>query len=653
MKRILYIKLATMVLTLVLILSETINISAAETSSRFQAWRFGLNAAMQSNSAALGWQELHGIDPNFQSPKNDIDLVDGTGVGGYFGIFGEYLSSSWWGIQTRISYDQRDALVIDKSVSPIPSFETKMSYLTIEPLFRADQSMIPNLNFYAGPFIAFNLKGEYVYKPDKDKPMSESNISVKGLNKITYGFQGGLAYDIMFLELEKFSTLYISPFFDVSWIVNQKGMDLNTNQNSIADVWSTLSYRFGLRLSYQLLDLTGKEEEQYSILYPASKVNVSLPEDNTIVTKKIIGYFPIHPYVFFDKESSSIPSRYNILSKAEAKNFNESSIENFMQGDLTTKETNVNQLMRSYYNVLNIYGDRLRKNPSEKLTLVSSDIDEGSAMSNANTIKNYLITNYEIDPSRISISIEPPRKQSGSELTEAESLKMIADENRRVTFVFNNPKMTESLQYTIRDESSIDNDMIFSLGKDVEYKSWDISIVGESKSMYFGPFESRRERINPAELMRFLQSGSYTSKVTITDKFGVKTSETIDFKLNKETELKNATRYLMLFDYNQSDAIKVYEQRIRNEIVPGIADGDKVIVHGHTDIIGTKEGNRILSQERSDAAKAIIVDQLSKEKRSTYVQSIGIGQDKMQYTFDNKFPEGRMYNRNIFIEIIK
>ncbi|MFP4543956.1 MAG: hypothetical protein ACLFQU_06950 [Candidatus Kapaibacterium sp.] len=125
--------------------------------------------AFQHNTASLGWQTLHGSNANFHSAPDNIDRVDGTGRGIYGGIFGSYLSESWWGIQMKISYDERNALVNDDTRLPIPSFDTKMSYLSFAPSIRIDQNLIPNLNFHFGPFLNANLSGEYYYKADKDQ----------------------------------------------------------------------------------------------------------------------------------------------------------------------------------------------------------------------------------------------------------------------------------------------------------------------------------------------------------------------------------------------------------------------------------------------------------------------------------------------------
>jgi phage pi2 protein 07 len=170
-------------------------------------------------------------------------------------------------------------------------------------------------------------------------------------------------------ELSKTSSLYLTPFSDISWLVNQRKSEGEPIQNSVTDVWSTLSYRFGIKLS---IDFPAIDDvvtsEKFIPITPstpivANKVLVVMPEDNVILTKQVTGYFPVHPYVFFDKGSLEIPNRYTLLTKSEAQNFKESDLENFMKGDLTSKETNIDQLMKTYYNVLNIFGDRLRQNP--------------------------------------------------------------------------------------------------------------------------------------------------------------------------------------------------------------------------------------------------------------------------------------------------
>ena len=63
-------------------------------------------------------------------------------------------------------------------------------------------------------------------------------------------------------------------------------------------------------------------------------------------------------------------------------------------GDLTVKETNVNQLMVTYYNVLNIYAYRMRMNPDEQLILRGCDPEEKDGQACAEKVKIYLVNNF-------------------------------------------------------------------------------------------------------------------------------------------------------------------------------------------------------------------------------------------------------------------
>jgi hypothetical protein len=643
-------------------LLQTGNIANAQhTPFRIQAWRYGVNAGVNYNMASLGYQNLHQPYPNFDKPNSATDEnVNGNGYGWYGGMFLEYLSASWWGVQLRASYDTRDAVVEDIYATPHTEFDTRMSYLSFEPALRIDQHLIPDLSMSAGPLIAVNIHGTYDFKADVAGPITEANNKVSDRNVVSLGITGGVAYDIELLRRNDRS-VFVSPFFDYTWIASQRKSVIASSQNSTNDIWSTQTFRFGIRLSWESRngvpepqsELPYVEPEKEVVVTTADNVSIILPNENMIVAKDVTGYFPILPYVFFDKGNKDIPPRYIQFSMEDAQKFNEDDLGNFRKNEWSEKETNVDQLMIAYYNVMNIYADRLAKNPDEKLTLRGSDPEENDGISYANKVKSYLVCTFAIDPDRIIIEEDPPLRPSGSILTNPTYIDMINDENRRVTFVYGNPAMYKPVTYAARDEGSIDNDIVMSVGDDVSYISWSLSVTGENKTMNFGPFTSKNVRINPAPLMRGIERGKFIAKTVMVMSDGRRVAEYDDFMLYKVKDSKNAIRYLMLFDYNQSLAIKSYEKIIREEITPGMDLGNSVIVHGHTDIIGNEPDNQKLSQRRSDLAKRIIDNQLERENRKIPVQSLGVGQMNVRYTFNNQLPEGRMYNRNVFVEVIK
>jgi len=355
------------------------SLNAQETQFRDQAWRFGVNAGLQFNSVSLGWQNLEHPYPAFSSSEVKKDNSDGKGLGFYGGIFGEYLSSSWWGIQLRVSYDMRNSLIKDTTTINVPDgsgstatrkagaeYNSRMDYLSWELLFRIDQKLIPNLNIYFGPIIAINIHGSYDYTNKEPGVPVKSGVKLDNRNDAPYGLSGGLAYDIEFSRSGN-TSYFLTPFAEASWIVNQKKTDYYHQQNSVTDVWSTLSLRLGVRASLEFRN--PKEQKVTEVIFyrepppkpvvvaavqEGNKVSFSSPYNNTITTKNVNGYFPIHPYVFFEKGHKEIPARYTKLSKENANNFKETDLENFRKGDMTVKETNVNQLMVTYYNVMNI-----------------------------------------------------------------------------------------------------------------------------------------------------------------------------------------------------------------------------------------------------------------------------------------------------------
>lgn len=639
------------------------SIYAQDTAFRSPSIRLGAGIGYNNNMASLGYQNLHEPFPNFDKPDTDNEKVNGDGSGIHAGALFEYLSSSWWGVQIRASYEQRAAAVRDIFSSPNTEFVTRMDYLTFEPALRLDQHILPGLSFTAGPVIAANLSGTFDYKSDANGPITDMNIDVPDRSVVSLGASFGAAYD--FEIRPSHSTLvYLSPYLDYSWIAAQRKSVTSATQNSVQDIWSTQTIRAGIRLSW------GSEREtpaSFVAIQPTNTTNLApsaatstakifyaiLPDGNMIVHKSVTGYFPVHPYVFFNKRDQSIPARYSSLTAEEATRFSTDDLGKFSKNDNTDKQININRLMEVYYNVLNIYGDRMRRDPSVTVTLRSSDPENWEARASANAVQTYLVQNFGIAPSRIMIDIDSPWSPSGSEKTNPDHMNMINDENRRVKLVFSDPAMYKAIPYTITDMAPFENDMHINIQNNMRFMHWSVLISGENQSLYAGPFRTRTAAIDLSTIMHGLREGVYRATVTMALLDGSTVSDYLDFKVYRSDVMKNATRYLMLFDYNDSKSVAVYKDILNEYILPRIASGDAVFVHGHTDIIGDEEGNLLLSQSRADDVRNIIVAELGEAKIDAKVIAVGIGQQHVQYTFDNSHPEGRMYNRNVFVDVVK
>jgi len=116
---------------------------------------------------------------------------------------------------------------------------------------------------------------------------------------------------------------------------------------------------------------------------------------------------------------------------------------------------------------------------------------------------------------------------------------------------------------------------------------------------------------------------------------------------------KEMMRFSILYEFNRSKAINLYEKYLTDVVIPKIPKDAKVIIHGHTDIIGGEDTNLKLSVARANDVKIILEKGLSKAGRSDIKFEVhGYGEDLNAAPFENKYPEERFYNRTVMIDII-
>jgi outer membrane protein OmpA-like peptidoglycan-associated protein len=112
-------------------------------------------------------------------------------------------------------------------------------------------------------------------------------------------------------------------------------------------------------------------------------------------------------------------------------------------------------------------------------------------------------------------------------------------------------------------------------------------------------------------------------------------------------------RFSVIFEFNESKAISIYEKYLTDIVTPKIPIGATVIIHGHTDIIGEEAYNLKLSIARANEVKSILEHALSKSgRRDVKMEVYGFGEDLNLAPFENKYPEQRFYNRTVIIDII-
>jgi outer membrane protein OmpA-like peptidoglycan-associated protein len=116
---------------------------------------------------------------------------------------------------------------------------------------------------------------------------------------------------------------------------------------------------------------------------------------------------------------------------------------------------------------------------------------------------------------------------------------------------------------------------------------------------------------------------------------------------------EQAMRYSVLYGFNNTKTIGIYEKYLTEVIIPKIPKNGTVIIHGYTDMIGDDDYNQKLSEERANDVLNILKSGLTREGRKDVEFKVyGFGEDSDLVPFENGTPEERFYNRTVIIDII-
>ena len=388
--------------------------------------------------------------------------------------------------------------------------------------------------------------------------------------------------------------------------------------------------------------------------------------ENITVDRRVRETFPVRNYIFFDLGSTEIPDRYVLLNKDQVKDFKEDQLEVFTAKDLSGRSK---RQLNVYYNVLNILGDRLGKNPETVVGLAGSSmegIDVGMKM--AESVKKYLVDVFAIDPSRINTEgrIKPriPSEQPGGKL----ELDLLREGDNRVSIWSESPAIMMEFQsgpdaplkpveiLTVQEAPS-DSYVSFNVeGATNVLSSWSLEISDESgKVQDFGPFTQEDASIPGKAILGDRPQGDYTALMVGVTKSGntIKKEAPLHAALWKASEREEGMRFSIIFEFNDSQAITIYDSYLTDIVTPKIPKDGTVIIHGHTDVIGEGAHNQELSGSRANEVKGIIEKALQTADRTDVKFEVsGFGENEILSPFENKLPEERFYNRTVIIDII-
>jgi outer membrane protein OmpA-like peptidoglycan-associated protein len=572
------------------------------------------------------------------------------------------------GFMLQAGYDSRKG-TFDQVISPCncpQDLETDLSYITFEPSLR----LAPFKNsffIFVGPRFGFVRDKSFTYlqgiNPDipDQVPTPEVKGDFRSMNKSIVSLQVGFGVDVPLSNDNSRTQFMLSPFASFHPYMGQRPRSIES--------WDMTTIRLGATLKFGRGKLVKEDEPVEAMIVipidPVVAFTVNSPK-NIPAVRNVRETFPINNYIYFDQGSTVIPRRYVLLSKSQVADFKEDNLESFASENPTGRSK---RQMTAYYNILNILGERMNNNPNATITLVGSSENsptEGREM--AVSVQQYLTSIFGINASRIKIEgrnhPKTPSLQPGGTL----ELELLKQEDRRVTIESNSPALLmefqtgsgaalKPVQLVGVQVAPQDSYVTFNAaGANDAFTKWSVEMKDKSgKVQFYGPFTEESTDISGKSILGTKPEGKYTATLIGSTADGriIRKDVPVNVVLWTPDTSAESLRYSVLYEFNDSNAITIYDDYLTKVVVPKIPKGASVVIHGYTDVIGDAENNKELSLARANDVKKIIQDELTKVGRTDVkIEVTGYGENEMLSPFENKLPEERSYNRTVLIDII-
>ncbi len=626
----------------------------AQTAKRVQpVWWFGESAAANFNNYRGTTQMLN---KNVTVPTA---FHKGNGIKPYASLLTEYRPNRVWGGMLNIAFDNRGGK-FDQVMAPCncpANLSTNLSYIAVEPSVRV-APFSSAFYLFAGPTLGINISKTFDYTQDKQ---TDKRGDWSDLRKTLISAQAGAGIDIPLSARASTTQMTLSPFTSFQTNLGQEPRS--------AGSWSVFTVRAGIALKFRT---SKKASPVTSAMDPEdapieNEVQFSVRAPKVVpLERQVKETFPLRNSVFFNAGSTEIPARYVQLTNAQAMAFKEEQLQQSQPNNLNSGRS-VRQLA-VYHNILNIIGDRLRANSGSTIFLsgaADKNPTEGKLL--AENIKQYLVTSFGIDASRISTEgrNKPvvPSEQPGA----TAELTLLKEGDRRVDISSTSSELLlqvggvtsqflKPVQIIAVQQDPLDSHVIFTAGGAKQLlQSWKLNITDEQGNVQsFGPYTTEQASVSGKTILGTSAQGNYKITMLGQTKSGRLFEKESSVSLMKaEDQKQEGLRYSILFDFDNSKTIASYKKFLTDIVAPLITENSTVHIHGHTDVIGDEKYNHSLSHERAMGTQQIIELALSNTvKKTVKFETSGFGEEAGTAPFSNNLPEERFYNRTVIIDIV-
>ncbi|HWS00809.1 MAG TPA: OmpA family protein, partial [Prolixibacteraceae bacterium] len=361
-----------------------------------------------------------------------------------------------------------------------------------------------------------------------------------------------------------------------------------------------------------------------------------------------------------------IPDRYVLLRKDQVKDFKEDQLEVFTPKKLSGR---AQRQMTVYYNVLNILGDRMGRYPETVVRLTGASLEGPKVgLQMAESVKIYLVDVFGIDGLRIATEGRTKPRIPSEQHYGSNEMALLREGDNRVSVWSESPALMmefqsgpdapmKPIEISSVQEAPLDSYVTFNVaGAEDAFVSWSLVVVDEKGQMqYFGPYTKEKASIPGKSILGTRSEGDYKITMIGQGKSGkvVKKEASAHMVLWTPPKNEEMMRFSVIYEFNNSNAIDIYDKYLTEVVIPKIPKDAKVLIHGHTDIIGDKEYNQDLSVARANDVRTILEKGLASAGRTDVrFEVLGFGENLNEAPFDNKYPEERFYNRTVIIDII-
>lgn len=652
-----------LVLGILIFIGANATLQAQEVAKEYSkpSWYFGLGAGANFNFYDGSTQQL---TASFTPP---VVFHKGNDIGLFLAPSIEYYKpDTRFGFIFQAGLDSRKAN-FDQQLTDCncpADLNTNLNYITIEPSLRF-APFKSAFYLYGGPRIAINIDNSFTYKqginPDFPTQIAPENVTgdLSNVEKTIISMQIGAGYDISLSKPNTKTQLVLSPFVSFHPYFGQNPRSIET--------WNITTVRTGFVLKIGSgQEILPVEEEIVKIIIPQVEFSVHAPINipgEILVTET----FPLSNYIYFDEKSTEISKRYVLFNKNQVSDFKEDQVEIFAPN--TALDGRSKREMTVYYNVLNILGNRMQENPNSNITLVGSSENgakDGEKM--AASIKEYLVTIFGINTSRIAIKGQVKSNKIVKTKQNSKELELLQEENRRVAVQSNSPELLmefqsgpnaslKAVQIIAIQEEPMSSFVAFNVdGAEEAFNTWKLELTDSNGNVqYHGPFTDEEVKIAGNAILGSNLEGDYKVKMIGTRKTGeIVTKETnAHIVAWTPSKVEEGMRFSIIYEFDDAKAIAMYHKYLSEVVAPKIPANSIVRIQGHTDTIGEVDYNQKLSLARANDVHEILQTSVSKLGTSNVkFEIIAFGENENSAPFSNNSPEERSYNRTVIIDVI-